>query len=430
MKKTLLSLLFLPTLTFAQPNLVPNPGFEEYKQLPCSYLSTDMSSYLKNWDCASDGTADFISDMAGSDCYANPNSTNGQGKQIAHTGHNMAFVYNYSETASMDYREYIGVQLKSPLVVGQKYYAEMYVSLTAYSGLASNNIGICFFTGSLSRQSGYRINGDPQINSTEVITDYKGWVKVSGTFTADKAYTYLVIGNFFDGSETKTEKSTAPDAGMTGRSTYAGYYIDDITVKTTESHLDLTGDTLVASGAVATLIASGGATYKWANVQRPQEILGTDAVLKVPVKARTTFIVYDNTGNSKKITVNVTTPPVYMQTLNGRKVKKGQVVKVHNEKVKITVYDNNKIDGDIISLYYGDSCIVSNLKLTSKKKTYEITIDKTHPRQLILYAVNLGEQPPNTAAIIVGDGKTNINVMLSSDLKASDAVMLSYVAEE
>ncbi|HET6991852.1 MAG TPA: hypothetical protein VFJ43_11035 [Bacteroidia bacterium] len=428
MRKTLFPLLLLlPLLAHTQNNLVPNPGFEDYKQIPCSYLGTDMNSYLDNWDCASDGTADFITDLAGADCYANPNSTESQGKQTPHGGHGMAFIYNYND---MDYREYVAVKLKSPLIVGQTYSAEMFVSLADYSGLASNNIGICFFTGELRRSSGYKIYGDPQVNSDAVITNYTDWTKVSGTFVADKAYTYLVIGNFSDGGDTKTSKNTAPDAGIGGRGPYAGYYIDDVVVKTTKNMLAVTGDTLVAAGTIATLDATGGNTYKWANAQHPQEILGTDAELKIPVKAKTTFVVFDDNGNSKKITVNVTTPPVYMQTLNGRKVKKGQVVKVHNEKVKITVYDNNKIDGDSISLYYGDSCIVSNLALTGKKKTYTITIDKTHPRQLILYAVNLGEQPPNTAAIIISDGSLNINVMLSSDLKSSDAVMLSYVASD
>jgi hypothetical protein len=90
------------------------------------------------------------------------------------------------------------------------------------------------------------------------------------------------------------------------------------------------------------------------------------------------------------------------------------------------VYDNNKIDGDSISLYYGDSCIVSNLKLTGKKKNFVLTIDKENPKQLILYAVNLGAMPPNTAACIIGDGKNEINVVLSSDLKSCGAVMLIY----
>ncbi|CAN5169826.1 hypothetical protein BH09BAC5_BH09BAC5_19700 [soil metagenome] len=91
-------------------------------------------------------------------------------------------------------------------------------------------------------------------------------------------------------------------------------------------------------------------------------------------------------------------------------------MKIHNEKIKVTVYDNNKIDVGIISLYYGDSCIVSNLELSKRKKSFTITIDKTNPRQLILFANNLGSMPPNTAACVIGAGKKQINVVLSSDL--------------
>lgn len=425
MKKTLFFLLLAPLCAHTQINLVPNPSFENYKQLPCSPMGTNLNDYLNDWKCASDGTADFITDEANATCYANPNSTSGQGFQAAHSGHGMAFVYNYCQ--SMTYREYVGVVLKSPLVVGQKYYAEMYVSLCDYMGLATNNLGMCFYTGELTRKSGYAISAQPQINTTEIIADADGWVKVSGTFTADKAYTYMVLGNFFDDAGTKTKKVDSKEPGGASRLFYSGYYIDDVVVKSTENHLAVTGDTLVPAGSMATLIASESFGYKWADATKPKVIIGDSAVLKIAINAKRTFIVYDNFGNSKRITVNITTPPVYMQTLNDRKVKKGSTVKVHNEKIKITVYDNNKIDGDSISLYYGDSCIVSNLKLTQKKKSFWITIDQTHPRQLILYAVNLGSQPPNTAAIIVGDGKKNINVVLSSDLKASDAVLLAYV---
>ncbi len=426
MRKVFLTLLAFPSLLFAQNNLVPNPGFEEHLRIPDSYMSGDMDQYLVAWDAANDGTADYISDLASPGSYADPKSDNGQGMQDPHGGHAMAFVYNYYPD-SRDYREYISSTLKTPLVVGKKYYVEMYVSLTDHSGFAVNNIGMCFFTGERTKETGYSILAKPQINSTAVISDSKGWTKVSGSFTADKPYTYLVIGNFFTAEKTTANPIPPQNHGVDGTGNYAGFYIDDVVVKASESDLKIAGDTLVMAGAWAKLNATGSKTYSWADYSKPKVILGNAAEIKVQVNVKKTFIVYGDNGESEIITVNVMRGPVYRQTLNDRKVKKGSVVKVHNEKIKVTVYDNNKIDGDIISLYYGDSCIVSNLKLSKKKKTFIIIVDKRQPKQLILFANNLGEMPPNTAACIIGDGKNEINVVLSSDLKASDAVMLEYV---
>jgi hypothetical protein len=422
MKKTLFALVLLPALATAQINLVPNPGFEEYKQLPCQCMQQDMSNYLVSWDAANGGTSDYINDQASSGCYADCKSDNGQGQQTPHGGHGMVFFYNYYPSGN--YREYVSVVLPTPLVPGKKYYAEMYVSLTDHSRTASNNIGMNFSIGK-PESDGYIIHSLPQVNSEAIVTDMNGWVKVSGTFVADRAYNFLTIGNFFSNEETKHQAVTGGNPGYGNG--YAGYYVDDVTVRPMESNLNVKGDTLVQPNAFAKLVATGSKTYSWADYSKPKVIIGTTAELKVQMtKTKRTFIVYGDDGDSKLITVNVAKGPAYMQSLNGRKVKKGSVAKIHNEKIKITVYDNNKIDGDSISLYYGDSCIVSNLKLTGKKKNFVLTIDKENPKQLILYAVNLGAMPPNTAACIIGDGKNEINVVLSSDLKSCDAVMLIY----
>ncbi|CAN5379060.1 hypothetical protein BH09BAC5_BH09BAC5_16170 [soil metagenome] len=428
MKKTLISIVLFPAFAFAQNNLVPNPGFESYKRIPTQCMQGNMADILNNWDAANDGTSDYITDLAMAGSYPDCKSDNGQGIQTPHNGHGMAFLYNYYPD-SRDYREYVAVTLTTPLIPGKKYYAEMYVSLTAHSGFASNNIGMSFFTGTLEKQSGYVLTSSPQINSTEIITDSKGWTKISGSFIADKAYTYMIIGNFFTGANTKFQAVPPQNMGLNGTAQSAGYYLDDVVVKATESNLAVSGDTLVMPNAWAKLNATGSKSYSWAEYSKPKVIIGNAAEIKVQVKTKKTFIVYGDNGESEIITVNVTKGPVFMQTLNDRKVKKGSTVKIHNEKIKITVYDNNKIDGDIISLYYGDSCIVSNLELSKRKKSFTITIDKTNPRQLILFANNLGSMPPNTAACVIGAGKKQINVVLSSDLKASDAVMLVYEEE-
>ncbi len=426
MRKTLLLLALCPFALPAQPvNLVPNPGFEEYRDIPCSPLGTNISDYLHSWKCASDGTSDFISDLAQPECYSYCLSDNGrnQGYQKPHGGHNMVFFYNYSND-NRDYREYVAVELKSPLVPGKKYNVEMFVSLTDYSGLATNSVGAAFFSGELNKRNGYAIEATPQVYASEIISDAEGWTKISGSFIAQEAYTYMVIGNFLPREEVKmiNRREGGKDIPHC-KINYCGYYVDD--VKVVSSDLKVTGDTLVEIGATARLLASGSKTYTWADSAKPAVILGSGAALNIPMQHRRTFIVRGADGETGMITVNVK-KPIILKELEGRKVKKGRAVNVTNDEITITVYDNNKIDGDSISLYYGDSCIVSNYSLTGKKKSFKIKIDKNHSKQLILYAVNQGSQPPNTAAIIIKDGRHKIDVVLSSDMKSCDAIILTY----
>jgi hypothetical protein len=90
------------------------------------------------------------------------------------------------------------------------------------------------------------------------------------------------------------------------------------------------------------------------------------------------------------------------------------------------VYDKYSEDGDSISLYYGDSLVVEHLVLMHEQHTFTLKIDKENPKQIILYAENLGSSPPNTAALITRDGKDATDVLLESDLVTCDSFMMIY----
>jgi hypothetical protein len=67
------------------------------------------------------------------------------GSQLPRTGNRFAGVITYNgATDYPNYREYIQVGLKEPLVPGEYYCAEMYVSLAEYLKFASNNLGMYF----------------------------------------------------------------------------------------------------------------------------------------------------------------------------------------------------------------------------------------------------------------------------------------------
>lgn len=122
-------------------------------------------------------------------------------------------------------------------------------------------------------------------------------------------------------------------------------------------------------------------------------------------------------------------PDVYVNTDTTREVDVQESFTVHNKRVKILVWDRNEIDGDVVSLFMNDQIIKRNLKLRKHKRRFWI---KLNPGSniLMMYAENLGTIPPNTAAVVVKDGRKKRNVNLVSDNGKSGAVEIIYVPEK
>ncbi|MBK7309547.1 MAG: carbohydrate binding domain-containing protein [Sphingobacteriaceae bacterium] len=110
---------------------------------------------------------------------------------------------------------------------------------------------------------------------------------------------------------------------------------------------------------------------------------------------------------------------------NGRKYKVQQTVNVESNIVKVQVYDKNRVDGDIISIYLNGEVLIENLEVTKEKKEIILNL-KTGSNTLVMYALNAGRIPPNTAAIAVNNkGKYKISTLVS-DFKTSGALELVY----
>ena len=104
-----------------------------------------------------------------------------------------------------------------------------------------------------------------------------------------------------------------------------------------------------------------------------------------------------------------------------RKIRIDKTIKVQSKKVIIKVWDQNLEDGDIISLYLNGEKVLKDYQLLNKKLKI-----KTHLKKglnlFILHAENLGNQPPNTAAVSIKDGNKTHNMILKSNLSKSAAL--------
>jgi len=66
--------------------------------------------------------------------------------------------------------------------------------------------------------------------------------------------------------------------------------------------------------------------------------------------------------------------------------------------------------------------IIDKKTLTAKAHSFTLTLAEGKTNELILYADNLGDIPPNTALMIITDGVNRYEVRLSADLKNNASV--------
>ena len=104
-----------------------------------------------------------------------------------------------------------------------------------------------------------------------------------------------------------------------------------------------------------------------------------------------------------------------------------KTIPIKNETFTVDFYDNGEIDGDSISVFYNGKLVLSHKRLTNKPITLTLTADPDKPvNELVMYAENLGEIPPNTALMIVRDGDSRYEARITSDTEKNGTIRFSY----
>jgi hypothetical protein len=104
-----------------------------------------------------------------------------------------------------------------------------------------------------------------------------------------------------------------------------------------------------------------------------------------------------------------------------------KTIAIKNQTFTVDFYDNGEIDGDSISVFYNGKLVLSHKMLSYKPITLTLTIDADKEvNELVMYADNLGEIPPNTALMIVHDGENRYEQRIESDLGRNGTIRFSY----
>lgn len=208
-QRVLLAVFLLPSATLLHSqNLVPNPGFEE----------TDSCTFglglgeLHDWYSAF-GTPDHLQSCQPYG-VANGLPMNQFTYQQPFEGSSCTGIFTYDGDSGQEWREWIMVPMMNTMIPSQTYYCSFRAN-AAFGGnvanpniwLSSDHLGMLFTT--YDRQW---LWGDPypavlnqaHILYPQILSDTVGWSFVSGSFVADSAYTYLMIGNFFNNALTDT----------------------------------------------------------------------------------------------------------------------------------------------------------------------------------------------------------------------------------
>ncbi|MDE3252604.1 MAG: hypothetical protein KGO92_07335 [Bacteroidota bacterium] len=95
-------------------------------------------------------------------------------------------------------------------------------------------------------------------------------------------------------------------------------------------------------------------------------------------------------------------------------------LEVVNTNLRLEIYDNGEIDYDSVTLYLNNKQILPKSMLTHRAIRLRIELDPNlEYNELSMFANNLGMIPPNTAALVLYDGETRYETLLSSDLSKS-----------
>lgn len=98
-------------------------------------------------------------------------------------------------------------------------------------------------------------------------------------------------------------------------------------------------------------------------------------------------------------------------------------IEVNSDSIRVDVYDNGEIDGDMISVFFNRQLILYNQKLTHRSIHIDLTLDPNKEyNEISMFAENLGMIPPNTALMVIYDGKVKINIPVSANMQNNGSI--------
>ncbi|HTI11620.1 MAG TPA: hypothetical protein VL832_23765 [Puia sp.] len=115
--------------------------------------------------------------------------------------------------------------------------------------------------------------------------------------------------------------------------------------------------------------------------------------------------------------------------LKARETDVVKTITVNSPAIRIELYDNAEIDHDTVTVLINNKLLLYRQMLREKPLTLNFNAFPGVEYELVMYADNLGEIPPNTALMVVTAGTRKMEVFLSSTEQRTAAVKFIYKPE-
>lgn len=198
------------------------------------------------------------------------------------------------------------------------------------------------------------------------------------------------------------------------------------------------GNDVVITG-VADAAYTSNPTMEWVGTFRGGGLsmapTGNNSMHILPLRIR-----FDIPG--KKIPVNTVANAVYRDSMPAapvarvintvkypvfRNTKIQRTITLDTSAIKLELYDNGEIDGDIATLIFDGKTVIDKQLLGIKPAVVNLNVSMlTSEHTLELYANNLGTIPPNTALVVLTCKNKRYEINLSSDETTNGAVKLVF----
>ena len=108
-----------------------------------------------------------------------------------------------------------------------------------------------------------------------------------------------------------------------------------------------------------------------------------------------------------------------------RKKEITRMVEVDHDTLRLELYDNGQIDGDTVSLFQNNRLLLDKARLDIIPMAVVMRVDTLLPfDELAMFAHNLGNFPPNSALLVIYDGKKRYEIFLNSSLSSTATIRI------
>ena len=158
------------------------------------------------------------------------------------------------------------------------------------------------------------------------------------------------------------------------------------------------------------------------NLKWNADISKEDSIMQAIKLYKETYQVWKPTYEDTLVAVNIIPRQVVNYVIADQYKQRENVVvneiSVNSDSLKVDFYDNGDVDGDSISIFYNNKLIAFNRMLSTKAVHFDVRLDSTKEiNEITMFADNLGSIPPNTALMIVTDGKKRYEIRMASSLE-------------